>query len=126
MCNTQDLTDFLSIEDTHYLLAHLLHAVSFQHLGLVGTSVTQQIRRDDSIPEFGEVTDLMPPVVRGTRKAMKKQNIRLLVGWFIMDIAVRCAVWQSRRGAERRKCDFRHIILEIIGEKRYTYIIKKS
>ena len=59
MPNAQNLTNILNIKYTDYLLAHLLHAVSFQLVGFISTSVTQQIRRNNFIPQPGEVIDSM-------------------------------------------------------------------
>ena len=62
--------------------------LGFQLCGLVGAAVAEKVRDYNAITTFGKVSDLMSPEIAGAWKAVKKEDVGLLVSWWYVDMTV--------------------------------------
>lgn len=108
VCHRDNLLDSLSIQETHNLPAHLLEPIRFFFLRFVSSTISQQIRYDESIALAGEMLDLSIPVVAGFGEPMKEEDIGFFVLRLYMYVTVGRTIGHAGGSADGLKYDSRH------------------
>ena len=76
MTDGNTLLNAMLVKNADDLLCHLLQAVGFLVSGLVSTPIAKQIRGDDAIAFFDEMSSLISPVKASLWEAVTEQQVR--------------------------------------------------